>query len=159
VFLLWSYRSSRAEAVVDQDSVLNEVEFSLDRYEPMTRLMNEGDLLFLKSQPGFRPELGKKFSQERRRIFRLYLKELARDFHRMHARARVMAASLPADHSPLVGMLIRQQARFWYEITAIELRLSLNWMGSTSLNARGLIDALATMHTEINRATMAAAAA
>jgi hypothetical protein len=121
--------------------------------------MSEGDLLFLKSQPGFRPELGKKFTQERRRIFRLYLQELARDFHRMHARARVMVASLPADHSPLVGMLIRQQVRFWYEMTAIELRLSLNWVGSASLNARGLIDALATMHTEINRATMAASAA
>jgi hypothetical protein len=44
-------------------------------------------------------------------------------------------------------------------MTAIELRLSLNWVGSASLNARGLIDALATMHTEINRATMAASAA
>jgi len=144
---------------VGEELAPNEMEFSLDRYEPMTRLMDEGDLLFLKSQPGFRPELAKKFTQERRRIFRLYLQELARDFHRLHRQARAMVASMPADNSALVGMLIRQQARFWYEMTAIELRLSLNWVGTASLNARGLIDALATMHLEINRATMAAAGA
>jgi hypothetical protein len=147
--------------VVDQDLVPNEVEFSLARYEPMTRLMDEGDLLFLKSQPGFRPELAKKFTQERRRIFRLYLQELAQDFHRLHAQARAMVASLPAEHSRLVGMLVRQQVRFWYEMTAIEMRLSLNWVGTgtRSLNARGLINALATMHAEISRATMVAATA
>ena len=144
---------------VDEEMVPNEVEFSIDRYEPMTRLMDEGDLLFLKSQPGFRPELARKFTNERRRIFRLYLQELARDFHRLHAQARAMAASLPADHAPLIGMLIRQQVRFWYEMTAIEMRLSLNWVGTSSFNARGLIDALASMHLEINRATMAAAGA
>jgi hypothetical protein len=141
----------------DEGVVPDKVEFSLARYEPMTRLMDEGDLLFLKSQPGFRPELARKFTQERRRIFRLYLQELARDFHQLHAQARAMVASLPADHSHLVGMLMRQQLRFWYEISAIELSLSLNWVGSHSLNARGLIDALATMHMEINRATMATA--
>ena len=144
---------------VGEELASNEVEFSLDRYEPMTRLMDEGDLLFLKSQPGFRPELAKRFTQERRRIFRLYLQELARDFHRLHRQARAMVASMPADHSALVGMLIRQQVRFWYEMTAIELRLSFNWVGTASLNARGLIDALAMMHTEISRASMAAAGA
>lgn len=159
MFRLWSYRSTRVETTVDQELVANPVEFSVDRYEPMARLMNGEDLLFLKSQPGFRPELGKKFCQERRRIFRLYLQELAADFHRLHAHARLMVASMPADHSPLVGMLIRQQARFWYEMAAIELRLSLHWMEAGSIHARSLIDAVASMHLEINRAAMAGAAA
>jgi hypothetical protein len=151
VFRLWSYRSSKFE-----DLAPIQVEFSLARYEPMARLMSEEDYLFLKAQPGFRPQTGKKFMRERRRIFRLYLEELAGDFHRLHAQARLIVAGLPADHAPLIGMLLRQQVRFWYEMSAVELRLSFPWMGTGSIHARGLIDALATMHAEISRVPVAA---
>jgi hypothetical protein len=137
-------------------SPVEHVEFSLTRYEPMARLMSDEDLLFLKSQRGYRPEMGKKFSRDRRRIFRLYLEELARDFHRLHAHARVIVASLPADHSPLVGMLIRQQVRFWYEMAAVELHLAVDWTGGAQ-RARGLVDALANMHAEISRASVTVA--
>lgn len=154
MFRLWSYRSS----VMEEDLAPNQVDFSAARYEPMARLLSAEDLLFLQSQPGFRPEMAKKFTRERRRIFRLYLQELARDFHRLHAQARDIVASLPADHAPLVGMLIRQRARFWYEMTAIECSLSFNWMGSSVTHMRGLIDALAVMHAEISRMPMAAGA-
>jgi hypothetical protein len=140
-----------------EECLSNQVDFSAARYEPMARLMSDEDLQFLKTQPGFRPEIGKKFIRERRRIFRLYLQELAADFHRLHAHARVIVASLPADHSPLVGMLLRQQLRFWYEIAAIELRLSLDLTGACSSRARGLVDALASMHAEISRASVAVA--
>lgn len=138
---------------------MNQVEFSAARYAPMAGLLNEADLDFLKSQPGFRPEMAKKFSRERRRIFRLYLQELAKDFHRLHAQARIVAASLPADHSPLIGMLIRQQIRFWYEMAAIEAKLSFGWASVGAVQARGLIDAIASMHLELNRVSMSAAAA
>jgi hypothetical protein len=149
VFRLWSYRSSNVEIGAEDGLEVNQVEFSCARYEPMARLMSDADLVFLKAQPGFRPEIAKKFTRERRRIFRLYLQELARDFHRLHAHAREIVAGLPAENSQLVGMLIRQKLRFWYEITALELRLSLDMPGS--MNARALIDALATMHAEISR--------
>ncbi len=129
----------------------NQADFSVARYEPMTRLLNSEDLLFLESQPGFRPEIGKKFVRERRRIFRLYLKELKRDFKRLHAHAREIVASMPADHAPVIGLLIRQQTRFWYEMTAIELRLSLDWMGLGAIDPRSLVNAIGSMHAEIGR--------
>ena len=154
MFRMWSYRSS----TVEEGLAVNQVEFSIARYEPMTRLMNDEDLLFLKAQPGFRPEMGKKFSRERRRIFRLYLQELAQDFHRLHAHARRIVGSMPAEHSALVGLLIRQQLRFWYELTAIEARLSLGWIGAASVDARGLVEAVARMHAEISRAAVPVAA-
>jgi hypothetical protein len=135
---------------------LSHADFSFARYEPMARLMSDEDLLFLKAQPGFRPEIGKRFNRERRRIFRLYLRELAADFHALHAHARAIAASLPADHSALIGMLIRQQVRFWYEMAAIEMRLSLDMMGAGSIHARGLVEALAAMHAEIGRVAVTA---
>ena len=158
MFRLMSYRKSKASDC----SAPDHAEFSFARYEPMARLMSDEDLQFLKAQPGFRPEMGRKFSRERRRIFRLYLQELAADFHRMHAHARVVVASLPADHAPLVGMLIRQQLRFWYEISAVEMRLSLDRLGAGSihvrgLHARGLVDALVAMQAEIGRVAVAAA--
>lgn len=156
MFRLWSYRSSNVEMGTEEGLEVNQVEFSCARYEPMARLMNDADLLFLKSQPGFRPEIAKKFTRDRRRIFRLYLQELALDFHRLHAHAREVVAGLPAENSELVGMLIRQKFRFWYEITALEVRLSLNI--SAALNARALIDVLATMHAEISRVAVPSAA-
>ena len=55
---------------------INPAEFSLERYQPMGRLLGDEDLLFLKSQPGYRSELGSRWERERRRIFRLYLTEL-----------------------------------------------------------------------------------
>jgi hypothetical protein len=144
---LWNYRSSKVEAELPINA---EVEFSLSRYEPMARLLSDEDFDFIQSQPGFRPEIGRKFRRERRRVFRLYLQELAGDFHRLHARARAAVATLPAEHSALVGILMRSQLRFWYEITALELRLSLSWAGS-SVDARGLVEAIGAMHVEVNR--------
>ena len=128
------------------------------RYEPMGGLLCEQDLQFLKAQPGYSAKIGKEFSRERRRIFRLYLRELAQDFHRLHAHARAVVASLPADSSPLVGMLIRQQVRFWYEMAAIEMRLTLSWTGLGSVHAGELIHTLAAMQAEISRLSAPAAA-
>jgi hypothetical protein len=155
---MWSYRSSNVEAGVEDCATPDQVEFTMARYEPMAQLLNGEDLQFLKAQPGFRPELGKKFSQERRRIFRLYLQELAHDFHRLHAHARAVVGSLPADQSPLVGLLMRQQLRFWYEMIAIETRLSLGMVEACSIHARQLVEAIATMHAEISRVSVLSAA-
>ena len=148
MFDSWSYiRSGGQEGSAAQD----DAGFSIARYEPMGRLMCDEDLQFLKAQPGYTAEIGRKFSRDRRRIFRLYLRELAADFHRLHAHARVVVAGLSAEHSPLIGMLIRQQIRFRYEMAAVQMKLSLSWAGMGAIDARGLIDALATMQDEIMR--------
>lgn len=151
---VWSYRNSGSEESVAS----NHADFSIARYEPMMRLMSKDDLLFLEAQPGFRGEVRKKFIGERRRIFRLYLHDLAADFHRLHRHARMIAASMPADQAPLIGVLIRQQARFWFEMTAMELQLSLDWMGMRSIDASALVHAIGAMHVEIGRLTAPTAA-
>jgi hypothetical protein len=141
-----------------QEALEAETEFSLARYEPMARLLSHEDLDFLKSQPGYTAEMGRKFSRERRRIFRMYLSELKRDFSRLHADARAVVANLGEEYSSLVGVLIRQQVRFWYEMTAVEMRLSLSWTGIAAVDARGLVEALGLMHLEINRLAAPSAA-
>jgi hypothetical protein len=127
------------------------------RYEPMARLLSDEDLDFLKAQPGFRPEVGKKFMRDRRRIFRLYLQELAKDFHRLHRQTRELVAALPEEHSALVGVLLRSQARFWYEMAALEMKLSFYWVASP-VDGRALVEAISSMHAEINRLSAPTAA-
>src|SRR5579863_311793 len=82
-------RRRRGAATLDSDETDG---FSLDRYQPMERLMAEEDLAFLKSQPGYRAEMGVRWKRERRRIFRLYLAELKADFRRLHIHARELVA-------------------------------------------------------------------
>ena len=63
--------------------------------------------------------------------------------------ARVVA-SLPAEHSALVGVLLRGQLRFWYEIASLEMRLTFSEVG-VSVDARALVEAIGAMHAEIKR--------
>ncbi len=57
--------------------------FSLERYAPMERLLDKNDLVFLQSQPGYRPEIGQRLMAERRNIFRAYLRLLVHDFNQL----------------------------------------------------------------------------
>ncbi len=132
--------------------------FSLARYEPMGRLLSEEDFLFLAAQPGYRPEIGARLRGERRRIFRRYLRELARDFHRLHAEARRMVANSTAEHSELVGMLLRQQVTFWRGLVAIEVRLALGGVGLGKVDVRGLVEAIEGMRLELARFSAPASA-
>ena len=144
---LWIQRQSGAE---EASTPGHQSEFSAERFDPMARLLSEEDFQFLKSQPGYSPEVGKKFVRERKRIFRLYLGELVQEFRRLHADARAMVATLPSEHSALVGVLLRQQVQFWYQVTTIELRLSLGAMGMGSRSdAQGLIESISRMHNEL----------
>ena len=46
---------------------------------------------------------------------------------------------------------MRQQIRFWYEITTIRLSLSLAWTGLRAADVSGLVNAVAAMQAKINR--------
>jgi len=126
-------------------------EFLLSRYRLMERLLAGEDFLFLAAQPGYRPEIGAKLRRERRRIFRLYLRELAGDFRRLHAEARRMIANSTAEHSELVGVLMRQQLTFRFGLAAIELRLALNGLGLGLVDVRGLVDSVEAMRLDLAR--------
>jgi len=127
--------------------------FSLDRYQPMGRLMAEEDLVFLKSQPGYRPEIGDRWKRERRRIFRLYLAELKADFHRLHAHARELVAGSQADSAGLVDVLMKQQFTFLMATTALEFRLVLEWIGIGKVDVKPLMELLEAMRVDLAQRT------
>src|SRR5579864_696245 len=117
----------------------------LAKYQPMARLLADDDFEFLKTQPGYRPAIGARLRQQRRRIFRLYLRELAGDFHRLHSEARELVANSPEQYSDLVWILMRQQVTFWRAMASVELRLSMDWAGLGKVEVRGLLGAFEAM--------------
>jgi hypothetical protein len=133
--------------------------FSLDRYEPMSRLLAEDDFVFLAAQPGYRPEMGAKLRRERRRIFRLYLRELARDFRSLHREARAMVAESQAEYSDLVGLLIRQRLVFIRAMGLVELRLTVSRFSLGNVDVRGLLESMEAMRLDLARIIAPAAAA
>lgn len=115
------------------DAAFSIEDFSLDRYRPMARLLAEDELAFLSAQPGCNAKIVNQLKSDRRRIFRMYLRELAADFRMLHKEARQMAAFSPEQHSEVIGSLLRQQATFWMALTAIELRLMLPQLGEVDV--------------------------
>ena len=58
-------------------------ELSPDRYRPMSRLLDNRDIRFLREQQGFRPEMEKRLRTQRVLVFREYLRMLEADFQRL----------------------------------------------------------------------------
>ena len=67
--------------------------FSVKSYAPMERLLEKSDWAFLASQPGYRPEIGKRLMSQRRKIFRAYLRLLVRDFNQLIGIGKLMVVS------------------------------------------------------------------
>jgi hypothetical protein len=139
---MWRYRSLSAETCSVES-------FSLVHYEPMARLLSREDLRFLAAQRGCRPHIVAKLRRDRRRIFHMYLHELAGEFQALHATARKMAATCPEEHSALIRSLMRQQVTFWMAILGIETRLLLPRAGG--LEIRGLIASVEALRLNLAR--------
>lgn len=125
--------------------------FSPAKYEPLARLAVVDDLAFLSSLPGYRRAIGAKLRRERCRIFRMYLRELADDFHGLHARARDMVAESPEANSEPVGLLLRQQFAFWRALASIELRLLAPWIRVPGIAVPALVESLETIRLDLAR--------
>jgi N-glycosylase/DNA lyase len=132
-------------------------EFSMERYEPMLRMMDRQDAEFLARQPGA-VESGSmnRLRRRRRRIFRLYLRELAGDFQRMHAQAREIAAGAPEQRADVVVKLVRQQIEFWAAMAVVETQLALDFLGLGRVNPQRLVKAAEALRASLQAAAPAA---
>ena len=141
VWLGWALRQY-------QPSAVNPAEVSLvpaRKYQTLERLTSSADLAFLRTRPGFSPEVEKKFLRDRRQAFRSYLKELAADFQRLHKAARELVAVAPEEHSGLIEVLFKQQITFWRTLAIIEVRLALHWAGVPAVDLSGLRNCVETL--------------
>jgi hypothetical protein len=129
--------------------------FSMKSYAPMERLLERSDLAFLASQPGYRPAIGRRLMAERRKIFRAYLRLLVRDFNQLIGIGKLMVVYSSRDQQEFARSLRRQQVKFYARVCALQLQLVLYPVGWTSVDARGLLDALGAMRTKVRELTSA----
>ncbi len=127
--------------------------FSLDRYQPMAGLLADDDLVYLQAQPGYRAAMGARWKRERRRLFRLYLRELKSDFRRLHAQARELAAHSGAESAGLVEVLMKQQMVFLRATTALEFRLALQAMGIGKVDVAPFMQLIERMRLDLAQRT------
>jgi hypothetical protein len=133
--------------------------FSVAKYRPMLRLLDPADFDFLTSQPGYSKKAMAQLRAERRSIFRAYLRNLVRDFHRLHLAARMHLVAGEQDRPELAALLVRQRLMFLFAVTAVEVRLALHTFGIGAVDVRGLIAALETMRANVAPAPAFGAAA
>jgi hypothetical protein len=123
--------------------------FSLKCYAPMERLLDNSDLTFLASQPGYRPAIGQRLMAGRRQIFRAYLRLLVRDFNQLIGIGKLMVVYSNQDQQEFARSLRRQQVKFYARVCALQLQLVLYPLGWTSVDARDLLAALGAMRTKV----------
>jgi hypothetical protein len=147
--LLFRTLSSRRNLDVSADGGLV---LSPGKYRPMARLLKADDFRFLAAQPGYSARLGKRFRTERRRIFRVYLESLKKDFTRVSLTFQTLIVHSAEDRGDLAAGLVRQRMLFAFAMLAIEGRLLLHAAGVNTLtiDVSGMVESLETMQAQMS---------
>lgn len=124
-------------------------ELSMERYRPMARLFGREDLEFLRSQPGYTPEMAARFRAERTQIFRAYLKNLSEDFHRVCTAVKILMLQSTQDRPELAVLLVRRQLTFAFGMAIVNARLTLHQYGICGVDAAVLMEAFDAMRIEL----------
>jgi hypothetical protein len=124
-------------------------DFSIVKYRPMLRLLSEDDYEFLASQAGYEVKIASQLRMERRKVFRAYLRNLVRDFNRLHNAAKIMALCSAQDRPDLAQALLKQQLTFTFAVAAVKVRLMLHTVGIGTVEVRNLLASVDHLRSEI----------
>jgi hypothetical protein len=136
-----------AVAECDPEWVAN---FSITSYRPMLRLLSEDDYKFFAAQRGITAQAVRRFRQERRRVFRSYLRNLVREFHRLHLAARMSLIYSAVDRPELAQTLLKQRVTFAGAVMMIEYRLVLHTFGIGAVDVSRLLGSLEDMRMNVS---------
>jgi hypothetical protein len=132
-------------------------ELSVERYRPMMRLLDERDLEFLRSQPGFTRRMEAKLRAQRCQIFRGYLRGLEADFRRVCTAVKVLMLQSQLDRPDLASVLVRNQAAFALGLATVNVRLILYRWGLGGVDVSVLVKTFDTMRLELRSLAPSAA--
>jgi hypothetical protein len=124
-------------------------ELSIERYRPMIRLLDGGDLEFLRSQPGFTSAMASKLRVQRCQIFKGYLRCLEADFARVCGAIKVLMLQSRNDRPDLAAALVRHQATFLWGMSVVQVRLLLYRWGVCAVDVTRLVELFDTMRLEL----------
>jgi hypothetical protein len=125
--------------------------FSFSRYQVMERLLSPRDVQFLSTQKGFDSRVEAQWKRDSRRIFRLYLRDLTREFFALHAHARSLVVESHTPSPEFASTLVRQQVAFWRARLALEGRLLLFEFGIGSMSVAPLLAMMEAMRIDLLR--------
>lgn len=129
---------------------------SVERYRPMLRLLEQGDLSFLRSQPGFEPAMARRLRRQRCVIFQGYLRNLAADFRLTCTALKLIMLNSRCDRPDLAEVLLRAQTAFACGLLQVELRLVLYRLGWASVDVTQLVKLFDVMQLELRSLVPAA---
>ena len=130
---------------------------SIERYRPMMRLLDGGDLEFLRSQPGFTPRMATKLRIQRCQIFRGYLRCLNGDFQRVCAALKVLMLQSRQDRPDLAGVLVQHQLMFACGMAMVYFRLFLYRWGVCGVDVTSLVRNFDLLRLELRNLVPASA--
>jgi hypothetical protein len=131
-------------------------DLSLDRYRPMLRMLDGSDIAFLRSQPGFTPDMAKKLRVQRTQIFRGYLRSLETDFGRVCSAIKVVMLQSKYDRPELAEAMLRQQVTFACSMLSVRGHLLLYRMGVSGVEVSKLVTIFDSMRLELRSMVPAA---
>jgi hypothetical protein len=124
-------------------------DFSVERYRPMFRLLDESDCEFIHSGFPRRAQLLRHFRAERRSLFRVYLHDLAADHTRIVRAMRNLLVESNLDRPDLAKALYRCQFMFGLAMVSIEFSLLRHAMGIGTVDVRSLFSAVEGLQLQL----------
>jgi len=126
-------------------------DISVERYRPMARLLSHDDLSFLRTQPGYTPQMEARLRTQRCRIFLAYLRNLESDFARVCAALRILLAKADHDRPDLGATLIRASFQFALGASMARVQVQLYRWGAGSVDMAYLTNLFGSMDLELRR--------
>jgi hypothetical protein len=124
-------------------------ELSIERYRPMLRLLSQDDLEFLRTQPGFTPQMLAKVRIQRCQLFREYMRNLDVDFKRVCMALKMILLRSEVDRPDLASGLVRHQMLFAYRKLRIQFQLVLFRYGFGTVDVSNLVSLFDGMRREL----------
>ena len=124
-------------------------ELSVERYRPMMRLLQDDDLDFLRSQPGFTSRMASRLRAQRCQIFRGYLRCLNTDFNRITVALKLVMLQSRDDRPDLASILLHQECLFVVSMLLVHVRVLLYRCGLGGVDVMSLVRIFDSMRQEL----------
>jgi hypothetical protein len=124
-------------------------ELSPDRYRPMMRLLDSGDLEFMRTQAGYTRKMEARLRAQRCQIFRGYLHCLNMDFKRVCMALKLVLVQSAQDRPDLSAVLVHHQIMFTSGLLSVYFRIFLYRWGICRVDATHLLQIFDVMRIEL----------
>jgi hypothetical protein len=103
--------------------------FDLQRYQGLTQLFDPQDFNFLKSQPGYSPDLTARLKSDRLKIAESYLRQLENDVRLLLNFVNRANGSAESEEQDFSGFVLKQEFKFAITMAWLRAELALMKVG------------------------------